>query len=107
FQPTPSPWSARQAQMSSRITWSLLTRRLTFALPTCGPPIRKNTSWTAVGRLAVGPCAFFVPEPITRSALDSLRARVDRQARDVDVSDVGDLDRHRTLGGGQGREAQT
>lgn len=48
-QPTPFPWSARQAQMWSRSTLSLLTSRLTEALPTCGPPIRKNTSWSVVG----------------------------------------------------------
>jgi hypothetical protein len=35
--------------MSSRIVPSVLTSRLTVALPTCGPPMRKNTSGSAVG----------------------------------------------------------
>ena len=43
-QPTPLPWSARHAQMLSRITLSLLTTRLVVALPASAPPIRKKTS---------------------------------------------------------------
>src|SRR4051812_8079367 len=44
-----TPWSARQIHRSSRIVLSLLTSRATVALPTCGPPTRKNTSCSAVG----------------------------------------------------------
>ena len=50
--PTPLPWSARHAQMSSRIVLSRPTMRLVTALPTCGPPIRKNTSCSAPGSFA-------------------------------------------------------
>src|SRR5664279_6564376 len=35
--------------MSSRMTLSLLTTRPRVALPTCGPPTRKNTSLNVVG----------------------------------------------------------
>src|SRR5579864_3245228 len=48
-QPTPLPWSARQAQMSSRITLLLLTTSAVVALPAVAPPIRKNTSDSADG----------------------------------------------------------
>ena len=34
---------------SSMMTSSLLTSRLTLAFPTCGPPMRKNTSCRTVG----------------------------------------------------------
>jgi hypothetical protein len=43
-QPTPLPWSARQAQMSSRMTLLLFTTRLVVALPGVAPPMRKKTS---------------------------------------------------------------
>src|SRR3954451_363815 len=41
-QPTPFPWSARQAQMSSRIVLSWSTSRLLVGLPACGPPMREK-----------------------------------------------------------------
>ncbi len=59
-QPTPSPWSARQAHVWSMIVWFVLTTRLWVALPTCSPPMRKNTSCTAVGLLALLRRGFFV-----------------------------------------------
>ena len=60
-QPTPLPWSARQAQMSSRMTSSLFTTRLVVALPGVAPPMRKNTSLSVVGSAGSLLCAFFVP----------------------------------------------
>ena len=48
-QPTPLPWSARHAQMSSRITCEELTTRLSSAWPGVAPPMRKNTSCSRVG----------------------------------------------------------
>src|SRR5215204_1949182 len=57
-----TPWSARHAQMWSMSTSSLLTSRLTSALPTCGPPTRKYTSLSVVGSagslLWLLPCAL-------------------------------------------------
>ena len=60
-QPTPLPWSARQAQMSSRMTLSLFTTRLVVALPGVAPPMRKNTSLSVVGSAGSLLCAFGVP----------------------------------------------
>src|SRR3954451_951335 len=60
-QPTPLPWSARHAQMSSRITLLLLTTRLVAALPGVAPPMRKNTSLSVVGSVASLFFAFFGP----------------------------------------------
>ncbi len=48
-QPTPLPWSARQAQMWSMIVLPLFTTRLVVARPAPAPPIRKNTSWIEIG----------------------------------------------------------
>src|ERR1700746_3489024 len=56
--PTPVPWSARQAQMSSRTELLALSTKLTWALPAAAPPTRKNTSDTTSGlsgALPVGP----------------------------------------------------
>ena len=44
------PWSARQAQMSSTIVSLAFTTRLAVAFPAMSPPIRKNVSWTEIGR---------------------------------------------------------
>jgi hypothetical protein len=60
-QPTPLPWSARQAQMSSRMTLALFTTRLVAALPGVAPPMRKNTSLSVVGSVASLFFAFFGP----------------------------------------------
>src|SRR3954471_16075495 len=60
-QPTPLPWSARQAQMSSRMTLLLLTTRLVAALPGVAPPMRKNTSLSVVGSVVSLFFAFFGP----------------------------------------------
>ena len=44
-----TPWSARQTQVWSIRTSSLLTSSAMSALPTCGPPTRKYTSDSVVG----------------------------------------------------------
>ena len=79
-------------------TWSLLTTRLVLALPTCGPPMRKNTSCTAVGfawrSSRVAPCLLARCRAAS-SAGEFFGAGVDGQPGDVDAGDVGDLDRRR------------
>ncbi len=60
-QPTPFPWSARHAQMSSSRTSSLFTTRLVVALPGVAPPMRKNTSCSEVGSAGSLLCACGVP----------------------------------------------
>src|ERR1044071_1705756 len=67
-QPTPEPWSARQAQMWSMSVLLLLITRLFVALPGPAPPMRKKTSWTDGGLdewLAEAP-----PGPIVSSVLE-------------------------------------
>src|SRR5260370_15504154 len=64
-QPPPLPWSARHAQMSSRIVLSLLTIKLVVTLPAAAPPMRKNTSDSTDGSDAAPAIGEF-PSP-TRS----------------------------------------
>ncbi len=80
-QPTPVPWSARQAQMWSIIVLLLLTTRLVVALPAPAPPMRKNTSWIdgrvgrvaaptrRSGRPAAACCELVVPASNSRPAI--------------------------------------
>ena len=105
-QPTPVPWSARQAQMSSRTTWSLLTIRLIVALPTCGPPIRKKTSCRAVGSAALElPCAVRGCRPAAAPASVAGPASTIRPATSTPGTSA-TVERHGAVCGGQGRHAQ-
>jgi len=52
-QPTPLPWSARHSHVLSPMVLGLLTTRLSVALPTPSPPIRKCRSCTAFGSAAL------------------------------------------------------
>ena len=109
-QPTPLPWSARQAQMWSRMTLSALTSRLTVALPRCAPPMRKNTSWSDVG--SSGRSCGRVARPSASCAPDLEqhrrvhRARVEDEPGDHDALTSATVIGHDAVLGGERRHAQ-
>ena len=85
------PWSARHAQMSSRITLSLFTRRLTVALPTCGPPTRKKRRGAPSGRWVARAGVGSAADLEQNGRID--RARVEDEPGDLDAGNVADLHR--------------
>ena len=83
-----APWSARHAQMSSRMTLSLFTTRLVVALPTCRAADAEED--VVEGRRIGGVALVRVLSCLPASSVRAHGTGVEQQPRDLDALHVGD-----------------